>query len=269
MKPNIPVRLSVARCEHSAYAEYGFNQYHYLKGINKSARCFLFYLNGKPAGFCAVINQTFKGCHNGVRFHRIVVLPQFSQRGLGGIICDFIAGVFQNSGYQMYMTCQSAALGAYLEKHPKNWKATANNKRKRKNNGAEGKRYRNRIEDICFCYKYAGKKIVGYENLLSSISIQRECGTLYVQKGITEGISRLQKKQNTTNHKKVKSSFAYRNITLSIMANIMMESQSAMFLYSDIISNIDREFTSEVFLKTYTPPHDSHGRSISNRMFSG
>lgn len=269
MKPNIPVRLSVARCEHSAYTEYGFNQYHYLKGINKSARCFLFYLNGKPAGFCAVINQTFKGCHNGVRFHRIVVLPQFSHRGLGGMICDFIASVFRSGGYQMYMTCQSNALGTHMERQPNDWLPTANNKRKRKKHDTEGKRYRNRIEDVCFCYKFTGNKITGYENLLLSISELRKSNGLYIPKAISEEkiIRRLQKKQSTTRCKKEKSPCTYSETILVTILDMMNLKHSQRTIFPNfqiwVIGSIKN-------LATKWKQLNNSRRKINNReIFSG
>lgn len=182
----INTRLSIARCESSAYMYYGFNEYHYLQGINKSARCFLFYLNGEVAGFCSFVNQTFRGCSNGVRFHRIAVLPQFLHQGLGSMMCDFMAAIFQNNGYRVYIKCQSDALGTHLGNHPENWSATGNHRKIKKDKGSEGKKFKNRMETACYCYKFVGNSIKGHEDLLLPIAEMRASNRLFIQKKISE-----------------------------------------------------------------------------------
>lgn len=268
---NTSKKISVARCEYSAYTQYGFNQYHYLAGINKSARCFLFYLDGKIAGFCAVVNHTYRGCSRGVRFHRVVVLPQFSHRGLGGMICDFIAGIFQNDDYKVYMTCRCIELGTYMGEHTNNWKATANNLRKRKNNTSEGKRYKNRTKDICFCYKYIGENITGYDNLLLTIAELRKNSGLYILNSITEEkvTDRLQKKQTITSRKKVNSSFVFHKATPTFMVKLGNYSQMTTVSNLYFMDSINKKISSKMLMRKCMSPHDSHGRSIGCRLFSG
>lgn len=184
MKDN--TKISFARCQSSAYTDYGFDKYHYLQGISKSARCYLFYLNGEVAGFCSFVNQTFKGCSNGVRFHRVAVLPQFLHQGLGSMMCNFMAAIFQNNGYRVYIKCQSDILGIYFGNHPESWSPTGNNRKVKKNKGCESKKFKNRIEKACYCYKFVGNSIEGYEELLLPIAAMRATDSLLIQKKISK-----------------------------------------------------------------------------------
>lgn len=169
------LELSVARCESTCYNEYGFNNYHYMDSpISKSSKCFLFYLDDEVAGFCSVINNPFKGCSNGMRFHRIVVLPKFEKKGIGVTMCRFVASILQNSGAVVYMKCQSETLGRYFGSNLEEWMPTANNKKMKKNNDCEGSKFKNRIEAVCFCYKFIGEGITGYEDLLLPIVEMRK-----------------------------------------------------------------------------------------------
>lgn len=166
--------ITFSRCEADSWQKLGFAKYHYLsQGFNKASKCFLFYWKGETAGFCSVLNHPFKNCPNGIRFHRVVVLPQFRNKSIGTTMCQFIASIFQNNGNVVYMTCRSDTLGDFFAKHS-DWKATTNNQKIKRDSKCEGKKFKNRIRAICYCYKFIGNGISGYENLLLPISEMRK-----------------------------------------------------------------------------------------------
>ena len=171
-KPNI--RLSVQRVEASAWTNMGFDKHHYLTSeLNKSAKCFLFYWDGKVVGFCAVLNSPRNGCPNDCSISRTVVLPDFQGLGIGSRMTNFIGGIFSAAGYSVYTKTANPALGIYRDRSDK-WAGTSHNHKTRKTIDHDEK-YRNRLMRMSYCHKYVGEKIYGYECLLKPIdTIRRE-----------------------------------------------------------------------------------------------
>jgi len=171
-KPSI--QLCVQRVEFSVWTEMGFDKHHYLTSeLNKSAKCFLFYWNDVPVGFCAVLNSPKKGNPNGCSISRTVVLPDFQGIGIGTRMTNFIGGIFTNAGYQIYTKTANPALGIYRD-NSELWEGTNWNHKNRVFNDGDDTKYNNHLKRISYCHKYVGKKISGYDMLLDDIETLRK-----------------------------------------------------------------------------------------------
>tara|TARA_R100000655_G_scaffold8362_1_gene21844 strand:- start:1272 stop:2318 length:1047 start_codon:yes stop_codon:yes gene_type:complete len=108
-----------------------FRQHHYLNdALNKSARCFLGYLDGNPVAFGSAIafpNQHFESAW---REHRTVVLPDYQGLGIGVRFSDAIAQHFCKQGHRYFSKTAHPRMGEYREQS-KLWKATSKNKKAR------------------------------------------------------------------------------------------------------------------------------------------
>lgn len=176
--------LSLCRCEASDYNKYGFGKYHYLAtGASKGAKCFLVY-NGKTlVAFCSVINHTHKGCSKAMQINRVVVLPEFRGRGIGSAIINLVAGIFKNEGMEVYMKCENEKIGKSQDNNC-DWQATSYNHKSRKASKADTHKTRNLNK--CYCHKYVGKAISGYEWMVKPIAEMRKSINMYRRAVIKE-----------------------------------------------------------------------------------
>ena len=153
-----------------------FKHHHYLtKEMNKGAKCFLFTWDDVPVGFISFLNQPNKGKPNGMRFSRLVVLPDYQGLGLSGKILDFTSAIIKSLGddYEVYAKAIHPQLGKFWSESP-NWIPTAMNGKVRKKLDDEGSKYKHRLARPSFCYKYVGDPIYGYEELLKPINELRK-----------------------------------------------------------------------------------------------
>jgi GNAT superfamily N-acetyltransferase len=101
------IDLEIARVHHSSWKL--FAQHHYLTAeLNKSAICFVGFVNGRAAGFHSYLNFFGKLSHGkAVRGHRSVVLPDFQGAKIGNAMITTLASmwaaldrrVFRNTGH--------------------------------------------------------------------------------------------------------------------------------------------------------------------------
>ena len=152
-----------------------FKKYHYMTSdLNESAACFVFTWNNNMVAFVAVLRFPSGTIKNAVRGHRTVVLPDFQGLGFGACCSDFIAGIYLNNGYNYYTKTVNPALGVYREKSS-NWIATPRNMKVMEQKDISSNDY-NGLGGLArpsYCYKYVGKPIAGYENLLLSADRMR------------------------------------------------------------------------------------------------
>ena len=114
-----------------------FVEHHYLNGdINKSAVCFLAVIEGKPAGFGAVLVFPNGAIKNARRSHRIVVKPEYQGFGLGVRLSDWEGEWFTKQGFRFFGRTAHSRLGEYREKSPL-WRPTSMNKKARKSKDAD------------------------------------------------------------------------------------------------------------------------------------
>ena len=152
-----------------------FKKHHYMtNALNKSSACFVFTWNNNAIAFVSVLRFPSGTIKNAVRGHRTVVLPDFQGLGLGGLCTDFIAGIYTNNGYSYYTKTVNPALGLYREKSP-NWKPTPRNMKTMEARDINSNNYNGLggLKRPSYCYKYVGKPISGYENLLLTADAMR------------------------------------------------------------------------------------------------
>lgn len=84
------IKLEIRRESHKVWER--FKDHHYLdNGLNKSAHCYVGYINGVPVAFCAVLKQMHNVVKNLWRSSRVVVLPDYQGLGIGTRMSDAIA----------------------------------------------------------------------------------------------------------------------------------------------------------------------------------
>ena len=151
-----------------------FKKHHYMTNeLNKSSQCFVFTWNNQIVGFCSVLPLFGKGIVNAVRFHRIVVLPDFQGLGIGSAIVDNIAAIYKSIGKTMYIKTINPRLGFYLTKSDK-WMLTPHSGKYRKDvEKNDALRCKSHLSRASYCAKYVGKEIYGYENLIQPIDKMR------------------------------------------------------------------------------------------------
>lgn len=82
VQPRPAVRLELVRVHHSAWR--GFAPHHYLSAdLNRSARCFVGLVDGRPAAFGALLYFPHPKAKDITSLSRLVVLPDFQGLGLG------------------------------------------------------------------------------------------------------------------------------------------------------------------------------------------
>jgi len=93
-RPEIP--LEITRCGPQQWR--AFKVHHYLSGeLNRTARCFLGRIKGRPACFAAVLPFPHPTA-SGWREHRMVVTPDFQGCGIGNRLSEYLGGLFAATG---------------------------------------------------------------------------------------------------------------------------------------------------------------------------
>lgn len=114
------IELKVSRVHHSAWPL--FRPYHYLNlSFNKSARCFVAFLDGEPVAMQAVIVSPHPKVKNLYRGHRAVCLPDYQGVGIGNALITFVASAYRGVGMRILSTTASPALISSRKRNP-DWK---------------------------------------------------------------------------------------------------------------------------------------------------
>ena len=166
-KPNI--ELQVFRTTYDTWNR--FAKHHYMTSeLNKSSQCFVFTWNNQVVAFYAIIPFPNGSISNGVRGHRLVVLPDFQGLGIGSRVSEFIASIYKSIGYTLYCKTVNPRLGEYRSNHPEKWKASSTNLRERSEK--EVSKEHNMMGGLTrpsYCHHYIGDAIYGFEDLLLPI----------------------------------------------------------------------------------------------------
>ncbi len=110
-------RIDLYRTDASAWAM--FAKYHYLSAaLNRSAHCYLGFIDRQPAAFCAVLPLI--GLPGRRRISRIVVRPDFQGIGVGRALLNAVAALYP----KMCITSGHPAMIAALKNDP-HWRCTA------------------------------------------------------------------------------------------------------------------------------------------------
>lgn len=161
-------KITVARVEPSVWTELHFDKHHYLSNtLNKSAKCLLFFMNGEPCAFVALLNSPRKGKPHGFSISRIVILPDFQGMGLFKKIIDFCGSIIKACGqdYELYIKTIHTRAGKSLTRNS-NWTPTSYNGKVRSKTSYETGKYNHRLTRVSFCYKFSGAPLNGYKELL-------------------------------------------------------------------------------------------------------
>lgn len=94
-----PIELELRRVHHSAWGL--FKGHHYLSAdLNKSAHCFVAFMEGKPVGFVAALKFPHPTVKDYWKAHRTVVLPDYQGLGIGNAISEAVGEHFVEQGYR-------------------------------------------------------------------------------------------------------------------------------------------------------------------------
>ena len=95
-----------------------FKNHHYLDGgLNRTAKCFIAEVKGRPAAFASVIHNPFKGS-GWWREHRTVCLPDFQGVGIGNILSEYVAGLMVATGKRYRSTTTHPSMIRHRNKSP-------------------------------------------------------------------------------------------------------------------------------------------------------
>jgi len=130
-----PLVAEIYEVKHSMWSH--FMEHHYLTtDLNKSATCFLAVVEGRPAGFGAVLYFPSGTIKKAYRSSRIVVKPDFQGFGLGVRLSDWEGEYFTKKGFRFFGRTPHARLGEYREKSSL-WRPTSMNKKARRSNDSK------------------------------------------------------------------------------------------------------------------------------------
>lgn len=101
-----------------------FRKYHYLNhSFNEAAHVYLATVNGKLAGFCAVLAFPHATAKNVWRGHRTVILPDYQGIGIGSRFSEYIAQMYVKNGMRYISTTSNPAMIVARKNNP-NWITT-------------------------------------------------------------------------------------------------------------------------------------------------
>jgi len=135
-----------------------YKKHHYLAGnINISSRCYEAFVDGKPAGFQAVLTQPSGSLKNAFRSHRLVVLPKYQGLSIGTRLSHYIAQLYVQNNKRMFTKTSNVLLGEYRQRSPL-WKPTSHNLKPRNDikDGPKWHNWRGDSKRICYTHEYIG-----------------------------------------------------------------------------------------------------------------
>lgn len=99
-----------------------FAPYHYLTAsLNKAARCFVLFIDGRPAAFMGVLHRPNRNAHNIKGISRVVTLPDWQGLGLLFRLINTVGAAYKALGYRLRAYPAHPALIRNVDKSPE-WK---------------------------------------------------------------------------------------------------------------------------------------------------
>jgi GNAT superfamily N-acetyltransferase len=110
------IKLEISRVDRKAWKL--FEHHHYLtRDLAGIARCFVGFIEGEPAAFCATIHKpTTKGLS--YTEHRCVCLPDFQGVGIGNALSEFVASLYKATGKPYFSRTSHPAFIRHRAKSP-------------------------------------------------------------------------------------------------------------------------------------------------------
>ena len=152
-----------------------FKKHHYMTSqLNTNAQCLCFTWENQLVAFSSIMPLFGRGIVNSVRFHRIVVLPDFQGLGIGRAVTDFTAGLYKGIGKRVYIKTINPRLGEYFE-HSEKWKMTAHNRKYREQvDNSDLLKFNGHKSRASYCAEYIGAAIEDCDNLTLPIGVLRQ-----------------------------------------------------------------------------------------------
>ena len=149
------IEVSIKRVHHSSWEL--FKGYHYLSGeCNKSARCYVAFINDKPVAFAAAMPFPHPKLKNMWRGHRTVVLPDYQGIGLGNLLSEHVAQILVDEGKRYSSVTSHPAMVAHRA-NSKKWIMTRKPGRVPPK-GKNGKQQKMSTSRLTASFEYVGER---------------------------------------------------------------------------------------------------------------
>lgn len=151
-----PIQLEIFRAKYEAWDL--FKQHHYLThSLNKSAKSFVAYWDGKPVAFNATLAFPNPFIKKGWRGSRTVVLPDYQGLGIGSKLSDHIGSMIKARGGRYFSKTIHPSMIAYRLKSSK-WKETSHSRKARNpSNRSMLAMNWNVTQRCCYAFEYIGE----------------------------------------------------------------------------------------------------------------
>lgn len=120
--------------------------------INKSAHCYVGYIENNPICFFAVLHFPHPSAKNIKKGHRLVVLPDYQGLGIGHQFSSIIAEHYKQKGFRFIITSSTKSLFKQRAKDKK-WAVTRTG---RTNNSKGVLKNTTSMNKYTFSYEYIG-----------------------------------------------------------------------------------------------------------------
>lgn len=100
VQPRPRLDVEIARVDYSAWRL--FAPFHYLTAeLNKAARCFVLYVNDRPAAFAGVLHRPHAKTRTIKGVSRLVTLPDWQGLGLAFVLVDALGSAYRAAGLRL------------------------------------------------------------------------------------------------------------------------------------------------------------------------
>ena len=150
-----------------------FREHHYLtQDFNKGAKVYLLYWGDNLVGFNSVLNLPNASLKYAFRTHRLVILPDYQNLGLGTKFEEFIGEYLLSKSCKLFLRTSHLRLGLHCQES-KLWKTNSTNKKIRKDKDTltetQKKKYRHTdFKRSAYSFEYVGKEynIKEHQNII-------------------------------------------------------------------------------------------------------
>lgn len=103
-----------------------FKKYHYMnENLLEGSHQYVAFCENSPIAFCAMTNLVHDKIRNGMRLHRLVVLPDYQGIGIGSILLNEVSQIWKSAKYRIFARLSHPALVNSLSKDSK-WRLSYN-----------------------------------------------------------------------------------------------------------------------------------------------
>lgn len=138
-----------------------FREHHYLTSdFNKGAKVYLLYWNDTLVGMNSVLNLPSASLKYAFRTHRLVILPDYQNLGLGTKFEEFLGEYYLKQSRRLFLRTSHLRLGLHCQESNL-WKTNSTNKKIRKDKdtvtATQQKKYRHTdFKRSAYSFEYVG-----------------------------------------------------------------------------------------------------------------